>query len=990
MLLMGLWVAAGAQAGAAGRFTIETDHFYIHFDAGYEALAREAAGIAEEVHRELAPRVGHVPSEKTHLVLLDTTDLANGSSDPLLYPKIVVYPVYPTHFSPYGSGISPRLREWMRLVILHEYAHALHLDMQDELSQALEALFGRVPFLTNPMLFQSYALIEGFATYQETVADLGGRGHDPYYDMFLRTMVLEDEILRLDQILGHYPLERWKPGGIVYLYGYALWEYMAERYGEEVMEQFNRTFARTESLDETFESVLGVPAGRFYREWRAHLRRKYRPQIEHLRDRGIAETTPLGGEGYVPESPVASPDGRRLAYATVNGPVAPGLRLLEPGGGSYRDRQLVAGIIAGPVAWSPDGGSLYYARIEAEGGTTFADLYAYDLAAGRERRLTRGLRAFGPAPSPDGQRLVFTSREALSTRLLVLDLEGQLPAEPDSENLRLLLPAEGERQVLASAWSPDGSWILVSSHEPGGGMDLLRLDPVSGSLEPLVVGSRSRGGTGAVHQNAQFTPDGRFILYDSDQSGVYELYAYELASGATLRVARTLTGLFDPTVIQTDSGPALVAMEYTARGYRLSRLPYDPEVWEHAGKEIVAKGPLTGDPPSGTRGLLAKNGGRGGTSPPGDAAFQGEIRPYTPWNSLRPRFVLPYVGQDEAGPQVGAMTFGYDAYQERLYVLMAAHGYYSGRPAFLGQYMGPLIGNPRALWGIGARQETLRDPEGWTGRVERELLLDLSYTWPGILSATSLTATGQVWDEEPVAGGAATGTRRPGQALRLGVSHLRSWPVDRRSFDLESSLALTALRAEPGWERQGFLATWRERATLSWNLGRRSLDAELMLGSSTLGDAFRLGHGTDRVPAGSEQWTLNAAGPDLEGTHAARLVVGLNGQLARITRGLGTLPIFFDDVGGRIYVEGGAAWQGVDQAAQTRWGAGAEASLTTYLSYAIPITLSVGVALPLDPPGGPARAYVKIDAADLLGGAARVDSIRRRVEGFLSPGTRSR
>jgi len=52
----------------------------------------------------------------------------------------------------------------------------------------------------------------------------------------------------------------------------------------------------------------------------------------------------------------------------------------------------------GPIAWSPDGQSLYYAKVEADGGRTFTDLYAYHPATGREERLTRGLRAFGPAP----------------------------------------------------------------------------------------------------------------------------------------------------------------------------------------------------------------------------------------------------------------------------------------------------------------------------------------------------------------------------------------------------------------------------------------------------------------------------------------------------------------------------------------------------------------------------------------------------------------
>lgn len=964
-------------AGALTRYTLETDHFLIHFDAGYEALAREAARVAEEVHQELVPRVGHTPSEKTHLVLLDSTDLANGMADPILYPKMVIFPVYPTFFSPYGSGISPRLVEWLRLVILHEYAHVLHLDMNGGTGQVVEWLFGRVPYLTNPNTLQGYAFIEGFATYQETVAGLGGRGHDPFYRMFLRAMVLEDDFLRLDQILGHYPLERWEPGAVVYLYGYSLWDYMASRYGEDSLQAFNEAFTRTASLDAAFQEVLGTSPEAFYQDWQEHLRRVYAAEIEALRAQGVTPAEPLGGAGYVPESPVASPDGRRIAYVTAYGPVAPSLRILEWEGGSIRDRQVVAGLIMGPVTWSPDGRTLYYAKVEMEGARTLADLYAYDLATGRERRLTRGMRAFGPAPSPDGRRLAFTSREALKTRLLELDLSGSLPVRPGSPEVRELLPAEGERQVLAAAWFPDGRSLLVASHERGGGTDLLRLEAETGRLEPLVIGSRARGGSGFVNENAQFSPDGRFILFDSDRTDVYHLYAYDLASGETFQVARSLTGLFDPTVVQTESGPRLVAMEYTARGYRLSLLPYAPDLWERVEGAPRALG--TGEPSGAPAQTAPADPGRA-TAPASSQAWDpasAPIRPYRPWDSLRPRFGVPVIDFDEAGPVVGAMTLGYDAYQERIYVLGAGYGLVSARPLVLFQYQAPLFGHPQAQWALEARQETLAGGRDKTGTVERELSLHLGYTWPGMLTATSVTAGVAIWDERAVRAGEAPGERIPGQAMAVGIGRSRSWPVDSRAFSLESALALTSLRKGPGWSREGLLTTWRQRAAFSWNAGRQKLAADAVLGTSNLADAFAVGEASSALAGGQSLWALNARGPVLEGRHAARLTLSWSSQLARFSRGIGTWPIFFDDLGGTLYIEGGAAWDELDQPPQARWGVGAEASLTTYLEYVIPLTISVGVAASVDPPASSPTVYVRLDLSDPLGSGGRAGRLRQ-------------
>src|SRR5690606_1079285 len=146
----------------------------------------------------------------------------------------------------------------------------------------------------------------------------------------------------------------------------------------------------------------------------------------------------------------------------------------------------------------------------------------------------RGLRALGPAVSPDGKHLVFTSRDALGTRLLKLELEAaSFPVGAASSALQEILSPAGEAQRLAPSWFPDGESLLVLSHETGGGMESLRFEMRTGQIGPLVDGTPARGGDGVVNQNPPFSPDGRYILFDSNRTNVYALYAYDVVTQET-------------------------------------------------------------------------------------------------------------------------------------------------------------------------------------------------------------------------------------------------------------------------------------------------------------------------------------------------------------------------------------------------------------------------------------------------------------------------
>jgi Zn-dependent protease with chaperone function len=161
VLLAILAWAFPAQARFDPRFswrTIETAHFRVHYHNGLEAIAPRAAEIAEEAHRQLAPALLWQPADKTELVLADVSDLPNGMATPFPYNRMVIYLTPPLEqpFSLTGR------EDWLRLVIVHEYTHILHLDAAHRLPAWLRRVLGRTYF---PNALQPQWLIEGLATY---------------------------------------------------------------------------------------------------------------------------------------------------------------------------------------------------------------------------------------------------------------------------------------------------------------------------------------------------------------------------------------------------------------------------------------------------------------------------------------------------------------------------------------------------------------------------------------------------------------------------------------------------------------------------------------------------------------------------------------------------------------------------------------------------------------------------------------------------------
>jgi Tol biopolymer transport system component len=215
---------------------------------------------------------------------------------------------------------------------------------------------------------------------------------------------------------------------------------------------------------------------------------------------------------------------------------------------------------------SPDGRKLAFV---SDG----PDVHIYDLERGTTNRLTDAGHSEIPVWAPDGKHLVFNSA---GTSIYWARSDGV--GEPQ----RLL-----ERAGLVVAWSvsPDGRWLAYYERGPQTGFDIwmLPLDltdpdhPKPGKPELFLR-------TPAQEMLPRFSPDGRWIAYRSNESGIDEIYVrpFPAGRGGQWQISRGggIYGLWSNNgreLFYETAERRIMVMDYTVEGD--SFVPGKPRVW---------------------------------------------------------------------------------------------------------------------------------------------------------------------------------------------------------------------------------------------------------------------------------------------------------------------------------------------------------------------------------------------------------------------------
>ena len=577
--------------------TLETEHFVIHYHQGEERTAVLAEDIAETVYGPVTKLYNYEPDGKVHIVFLDNEDYSNGGA--YFYANKIV--VYATHLDYEFRNRT----NWLKNVITHEFTHIVQLGAIRKYPRKLPGFY--LQLMQYQEEYRSdviYGYPEGIVSYfipgtvipawfAEGVAQNQATGArfdywDSHRDMILRQAVLNGNILSWTDL----SVFDWDGLGneMVYDHGYSIVRFICERYGEEKLREMTDAMTSPFKYNFSFaiKKTLGISGPELIKQWSEYIKKHYEVQTASIK-KDLAEGKLLCEGGYLNIHPSWSPDGKKFLYISNKGQDY-GIRSvfirssdtveggkvetvdehtredgeISPRGPDEprRDDKAVVGGVSGNVAWliSPDSTyTLIYGkrnRANKYGGHLW-DLYQYDFKTEKETALTKQFRARYPSPSSDGKKVVFVKNGSGTNNLGIFYSE--------SKKTVMITHFDDGTHLYAPKFSPEDS-LIVFSIEREGRSDIAVIQP-DGSDMSIIFGSQQ------TDRDPVWSPDGKYIIFASDKTGIFNLYKYCVGDSSVIQITNVLGGAFCPAV--SPDGLEIAFSHYGKRGLEIRTIGLD-------------------------------------------------------------------------------------------------------------------------------------------------------------------------------------------------------------------------------------------------------------------------------------------------------------------------------------------------------------------------------------------------------------------------------
>src|SRR6266566_3855314 len=503
--------------------SIQTEHFDVYYYPDERVGALDAARMAERAYARLSRILHHQFQSRKPIILyasqsdFQQTNVVDATGEGLggvteFFKHRAVLPFTGS----YGE---------FEHVLQHEMVHQFQYDVysRGHAGGGVQTLVA-----VNPPLW----FMEGMAEY----LSLGPINTETA--MWLRDAALEGHLPTIEEMTSD-------PYIFPYRYGHALWAYIGEKWGDEVIGEILQASA-TSGLEAAFKRATGRTLEDLSAYWRDAIQTTFLPQLgDHYRARRIAQPTltQRRSRGRLFLAPALTPDGKDIAYFGDQGGFFIDLWLADGETGRVK-RRLVKStqnnnyeslrFINSAGAFSPDG---RYFAIAAKRKDR-DDLVILDVKrGGEERRIHVGLNGLQtPQWSPDGQQLVFTGFSNGFTDLFIINRNGT--------GLRRL--TNDKFADLHPAWSPDGKTIAFVTDRGGEtDFDLLRFGNLRIALLHLETGAIQMLGNMDVGKNINpvWAPDGRSLAFVSDRTGIANVFLYDLADGQIYQLTNMFTGV---------------------------------------------------------------------------------------------------------------------------------------------------------------------------------------------------------------------------------------------------------------------------------------------------------------------------------------------------------------------------------------------------------------------------------------------------------------
>jgi hypothetical protein len=960
------WDTEIAKDAAAQWKVKESEHFAITYPESNTRMADKALNIAERVHSELAPFFGAAPSQKTQMILVDDFDFSNGWATFFPYAQIRLFSSPPDKVD--GLEVND---DWLHTLIRHEYVHILHLQMSRGLPKAIGNVLGNV-VLAFPHAMTPSFMLEGLATYLETHHELGyGRLQGSFYRMQMRAEVAAEQLKTLGDVAA--PLRKW-PLGMHYLYGSYFYQFLAETYGEQSIQQYLYQYSGEAvpavMQNHSISSITGKDFDPLWQDYHQWLNETFAEKIISLKNstsQGKALAIEQGRQGLFKDA--SNSQGDQFYFIDNNGEDSPVLM-------SYSDEKTSVLIDARDVLTLDvnENNEIVATRmITWADGRTWADVEL--LVDGETEKEWHTITVKSRLRNVRwlNNELMIASRKSKGiSELVLLNKQG---------DTRRLWRGADETTVLGDYdISVAGDYIVIAVKRALQGWNLERINLSGTHFESnkfegtrfdksdavAILSWEMITNTKAIENSPQILPDGN-ILYSADYDGIYNLFLLNnIAEPKVTQLTSMLTGAFEPKLItyEDSSKPSeIIFQAYTIEGFEMRKIVLDKD-----SLTALNNFPLT-----------QQQGKYDYPAPYIKNVEKTQAEDYQPGSSLAPTWWFPYYNATAQASQMGFSTGGSDVLARHNYALQVAVD--SDNELVEGS----LFYNYDNRYQAGfqrsheyidvfddSKPEYIVEQDRWlfvrnhiANAFEDQLSLNAAIIIEreGTISRDDLFSV-YCFDanfkrhktcEKTLAGIGLQFDSRERYLNSPGFSAGRYFDLVYESNDVLSGLFDSDYR---GGILQG---QWQEIFDLP---GRRSFSLQVLAArTSKENEAVTIG-GENRLTElnlfGRDDFALRGYTSAVQGGNNMNINrLNINQWLGRIDKGWGIWPIALGDYSADVYLDHGSAWQS-GETAQYLTGVGVDFNIEILAFYNLMVPVRLSLARGLDDDVGETRASMGI------------------------------
>ena len=457
--------------------------------------------------------------------------------------------------------------EWYELLASHEGRHMFQFGQADRRINRLFRLLGgeRMQSIAGFLMIPGW-FWEGDAVVAETLLSGSGRGRQPYFNREIRALLLDGTRYSYRKAL-HGSLKDEYPN--YYHYGYLMSSHVSRKYGSEALSKIiyqtlKWPFVRNplNPFSAATKKVTGRSTSQLYQDAMDEMANVWQNQIE-----GVLFT----------ELEVLSPDNNKFRtdylfpgydkegdlYAVKRSLSQVPLLVKVNEGGSEKVITELPSLVEEFGIHIADGFAVWN-EIQPDRRWTkqsWSNIVLYDLKNGVRKQLTEKVRYFAPAISADGSKIaVIEFTETRACFLVILD----------SSTGKVLDRFSSHRNasMFNPRWSEDGKKIVFASHQLNG-KSISTINLSNGEIKKIKSESWEELFKPIFYHN--------YIIYESSYSGIDNLYATEISTGATFQI--TSVKVASSNAVVSTNKKELVLNDYTSKGDRIVSIPIDQDQW---------------------------------------------------------------------------------------------------------------------------------------------------------------------------------------------------------------------------------------------------------------------------------------------------------------------------------------------------------------------------------------------------------------------------